>query len=81
MKPPSLIQRVTGAALGVVLFIAVLVFASVIIAIAAAAALLFGVWLWWRSRKLPKRRGAGVVVEGEYRVEPEPPQRLEDGKG
>jgi hypothetical protein len=78
VKPPSLVQRVAGAALGVVLFIAAVVFASVILAIAAVFAFLVWVWLWWRTRNLPKRAGDGVVIEGEYRVEPERPRRLED---
>ena len=37
--------------------------------------------MWWRTRKLPKRAGDGVVIEGEYRVEPEGPRRLEDRDG
>ena len=78
MKPPNLVQRVVGAALGVVLFIAAVVFASVILAIVAAFALVVLAWFWWRTRKLPKRAGDGVVIEGEYRVEPEQPRRLED---
>ena len=80
MKPAGLVQRVVGAALGIVLFIAAVVFASVLLAIAAALALVVWVWLWWRSRNLPGRAGDGVVIEGEYRVEPERPARLEDSK-
>lgn len=78
MNPPGLLQRVAGAALGIVLFVAAAVFASVILAIAAAFALLAWTWFWWRKRNLPRRRGDGVVIEGEYRVEPEQPTRLED---
>lgn len=79
MNPPGLVQRVAGAALGVVLFIAAVVFASVILAIAAAFAFLLWVWFLWRRRDLPKRsRGGGVVIEGEYRVEPESPRHLGD---
>ena len=78
MKPPSLVQRVVGAALGIVLFIAAVVFASLILAIAVAFALLVWAWLVWRTRNLPKRNRGGVVIEGEYRVEPESPRHLED---
>ena len=78
MNPPGWLQRVAGAALGVVLFIAAVVFASVMLAIAAAIAFLVWVWLWWRTRNLPKRSRGGVVIEGEYRVEPEQATRLED---
>lgn len=78
MNSRSLIQRVAGIALGVVLFIAALVFASVILAVAAVIALLVWAWLWWRTRKLPQGRRGSVVIEGEYRVEPEQPGRIED---
>ena len=78
MNPPGFLQRIAGAALGIVLFVAAAVFASVILAIAAVFALLVWAWLVWRTRKLPKR-GRGVVIEGEYRVEPEQPRRLDDG--
>ena len=70
----NLLQRIAGAALGVVLFVLALVFASVVLAVAGGIAL--GVWAWlaWKTRKL--RRGAqpaadGSVIEGEYRVERE----------
>jgi len=79
LSPPGLLQRVAGAALGIVLFVAAFVFASVILAVAAAVALLAWAWLWWRTRNLPKRGRGGVVIEGEYRVEPEQPRRLDDG--
>ncbi len=78
MNRPGLLQRVAGAALGIVLFVAAFVFASVILAIAAVFALLVWAWLSWRTRNLPKRTGDGVVIEGEYRVEPEQPRRLGD---
>lgn len=69
----SLLQRILGAALGVVLFVLALVFASVVLAVAGGLAL--GVWAWlaWKTRKI--RREAppadGSVIEGEYRVERE----------
>lgn len=78
MKPASLAQRVAGAALGIVLFIAAAVFASVVLALVAALGLVVWAWLAWRSRNLPKRNRGGVVIEGEYRVEPERPRPLED---
>ena len=58
-----LIQRVLGAALAVLLLLAVLVFASVVFAVAVAAGLVLWVALWWHSRSLPHRR----TLEGEYR--------------
>lgn len=86
----NLLQRIAGGVLAVVLLVLALVFASVILAVAAAVALVAGAWLWWRTRKLPRRgpgagsRGAddggdagGTVIEGEYRVEREV-RRLDD---
>ena len=76
----NLLQRFAGAVVGVVLFILALVFASVILAIAGAIALLAGAWLWWRTRNLPRPGaggGPGKVIEGEYRVERET-RRLDD---
>ena len=72
----NLLQRVVGAALGVLMFALAFVFTSVILAVAAVVALLLIAWLWWRTRNLP-RRGTGTVIEGEYRVEREP-GRLDD---
>lgn len=79
MNPPNLLQRIVGAMLGIALFIAAFIFASVLIAIAATAALLIWGWLWWRTREIRRaaRKGDNVVIEGEYRVERES-RRLED---
>lgn len=69
----GLLQRIVGAALGIVLFVAAFVFASFLLAMAAACALVIWGWLWWRTRKLRRaaRAGDGVVIEGEYRIERE----------
>jgi len=72
----NLLQRVVGAALGVLMFALAFVFTSVILAVAAVVALLLFAWLWWRTRNLPKR-GRGTVIEGEYRVEREV-KRIDD---
>jgi hypothetical protein len=68
----SLLQRLLGAALGVLFLLAVLVFASLALGILLAAGLVVWGWLWWRSRSL---RGGGYVIEGEYRDET-PKRRL-----
>jgi hypothetical protein len=78
VNSPGLIQRAAGIALGVVLFVAAVVFASVLLAVAAVIGLLVWAWLWWRTRNLPQSRRDSVVIEGEYRVEREQPGRLED---
>lgn len=68
-----LLQRVAGAVLGVLLFAAAFVFASIVLALAAVVALAIWGWLWWRTRNLRRASPAseGVVIEGEYRVERE----------
>jgi uncharacterized iron-regulated membrane protein len=87
----NLLQRLAGGVLAVVLFALALVFASVILAVAAAIALVAGAYVWWRTRNLPRPgpgarpgngRGkghddGGTVIEGEYRVEREV-RRLDD---
>jgi hypothetical protein len=69
----SLLQRILGAALGVVLFVLALVFASVVLAVAGGIAL--GVWAWlaWKTRGVRKEmaKDSPSVIEGEYRVETE----------
>jgi hypothetical protein len=75
----SVLQRILGAALGVVLFVLAFFFASVILAVAGGIAL--GVWAWlaWKTRKLRREmaQAEGAVLEGEYRVERET-RRLDD---
>jgi hypothetical protein len=59
----TLLQRLLGAALGVVFLLAVLVFASIALGVLLAVGLAAWTWLWWRSRSLPRRH----TIEGEYR--------------
>lgn len=69
----SLLQRIVGAALGLVLFVLAFIFASVVLAVAGGVAL--GVWAWlaWKTRKIRRDTTTGdpSVIEGEYRVERE----------
>ena len=71
------IQRAVGALLMLALIIAAFIFASVVLAIAAVAALILWGWLAWRLRGLRRAvdradgRGDGAIIEGEYRVESE----------
>jgi len=74
-----LLQRIAGAFVGLALFVAAFVFASVILAVAATVALVLWGWLWWRTRDLRRAvaerqasmageardRAAGSVIEGE----------------
>lgn len=78
----NLLQRIAGAALGVVLFVLALIFTSVLLAVAGGIAL--GVWAWlaWKTRRLrrearPADAAGGAVIEGEYRVEREV-RRIDD---
>jgi hypothetical protein len=75
----TFLQRLGGVLIAIALTIAALIFASVILAVAAAIAIVVGGWLWWRTRdvrrELKRRdldaadteRGEGAVIEGEYR--------------
>ena len=75
----NFLQRAAALAVGLILTIAALIFASVVLALAAAIALVLGGWLWWRTREVRRelrRRAAeargtgrvdGAVIEGEYR--------------
>ncbi len=66
-----LLQRLLGALLGVALLVTAFVVTSVLLAVVAVAALALWAWVWWRARRLPRRRGPGEVIEGEYRIERE----------
>lgn len=73
----NFIQRIFAFVLALALTAAALVFASLILAFAAAIALVLGGWLWWRTRQLRRdlkqhggregTRSEGAVIEGEYR--------------
>ena len=67
--------------LGIAMFVAAFIFASVILAIVVAAALVIWGWVWWRTRDLRRamRENESVVIEGEYRVERDV-GRLDDEK-
>jgi len=59
-----LLQRLLGAVMAILFLLSALVFASVALGVALAAGSVVWVWLWWRSRSLPRGR---VTLEGEYR--------------
>jgi TRAP-type C4-dicarboxylate transport system permease large subunit len=65
------LQRLLGALIAAALLVTAFFIASVLLAVVAAAALAVWAWIWWRTRNLPRRRGPGEVIEGEYRVERE----------
>jgi hypothetical protein len=76
----TFLQRLGGVLVAIALTIAALIFASVILAVAAAVAIVLGGWLWWRTRDVRRElrrrnlesaagieRAEGAVIEGEYR--------------
>lgn len=73
----NFVQRVIAFILALGLAAAAVVFASFVLALGAAMALVLGGWLWWRTRHLRREmrqaaeRSHGTVIEGEYRVERE----------
>jgi hypothetical protein len=71
-----LLQRLIGAALALLFFVAVLVFASIALGVMLALGLAAWAWLWWRSRSLPRRH----TIEGEYR-DVTHVERLEERRG
>ena len=87
----ELFQRIVGAVLGILLFVAAFVFASFLLAAVAAFALVIWGWLWWRTRKLRSdiERGEQVIIDGNYRIErevqgervDEPPPRAGPDRG
>ena len=69
-----MIQRVVSTLLGLAFLVLAFLFASVLLFIGLAAALLLGGWIWWRGRgrvatprRVPTSDG-GRVIEGEYRI-------------
>jgi hypothetical protein len=75
----QVLQRAVALAVGLVLLAAALVYASLLLALAAAFAIVIGAWLWWRTRALRReaRENRAAVIEGEYRIERET-ERLEE---
>jgi hypothetical protein len=63
-----MIQRVVSTLLGLAFLVLAFLFASVLLFVGLAAALLLGGWMWWhgRGRIVTTRRGR--VIEGESRV-------------
>lgn len=78
----ELLRRAAGFLLGLVLLAVAIVFASVLLALAAVLALLLGGWFWWRTRALRSQAAQrrSLVIEGQYRVERED-KRLGDRRG
>ncbi len=74
------LERTLGLLVGLALAVAAVIWASIVLALAAAFAIVIGAWLWWRARGLRRRAAAGesVVIEGEYREERGETRRLED---
>jgi len=68
-----LVQRLLGALIGIALLVTAFFVASVLLAVVAVVALLVWAWILWRTRNLPRppARGAGDVIEGEFRIERE----------
>ncbi len=69
-----LLKRLLGALAVIALMVAAFFLVSILLAVAVIAALALGAWLSWRTRHLPRAKGAGAraggeVIEGEYRVE------------
>jgi hypothetical protein len=71
-----MIQRVVSTLLGLAVLVLAFVFASVLLFIGLAAALLIGGWIWWRGRGRVVISRRGRVIEGESRVVDDPNYHL-----
>jgi hypothetical protein len=71
-----MIQRVVSTLLGVAFLVLAFLFASVLLFIGLAAALLLGGWMWWRGRGRVATPRRGRVIEGESRVVDDPNYHL-----
>jgi len=71
-----MIQRVVSTLLGLAVLVLAFVFASVLLFIGLAAALLIGAWIWWRGRGRVVISRRGRVIEGESRVVDDPNYHL-----
>jgi hypothetical protein len=63
-----MIPRVLSTLLGLAVLVVAFVFASILLFIGLAAALLLGGWIWWRGRGRVVSMRRGRVIEGESRV-------------
>lgn len=65
----GLVGKVLTIATGAALVVVGLMFSLLVLAMAAAGAMLVGVYLWWRTRELRRRARenppGGRVIEGE----------------
>jgi hypothetical protein len=71
-----MMQRVVSTVLGLAFVVVAFVFASVLLLIGVAAALLLGGWIWWRGRGRVATTRRGRVIEGESRVVDDPKYHL-----
>ena len=78
-RQPGLLRKVAAAALGVVALVGAFMVSVVVLAVVAAAGVIGGAWLWWRTRELRKRiaeqvrarrQAEGRVIDGEVIRDP-----------
>lgn len=78
-RQPGLLRKIVAATLGVVALIAAFMLSVVVLAVVAAAGVVGGAWLWWRTRELRKRiaeqvrareQAEGRVIDGEVVRDP-----------
>lgn len=83
-RRPGLLQKILGAFAGVVILAGAFMLSVVVLAIVAAAGLVGGIYLWWRTRELRKQLRermrnqpppGGRVIDGEVIRDIEPGQR------
>lgn len=67
--PPSLLTKVLAVIVGAALLIGAVAISFVLFAVALTGILIFGVYVWWKTRDLRRelklRAQGGEVIEGE----------------
>lgn len=78
---PGLLRKLGAAAAGVLILVGAFMLSIVVLAVAAAAGLVGGAYLWWKTRELRKRLrehararpAGGRVIDGEVIRDVTPP--------
>jgi len=79
--PTSLLGKVVATIVGAAVLVAAFVFSLVVLAILLTGGLVFGGYLWWRTRDLRKRlREQQQVWAQQAAVQPEAPGRVFEGE-
>lgn len=84
LRRPGLLTRILAFAAGVVVLAAAVAISIVVFAVVLAALLLFGIYVWWKTRDLRRQmraqRADNDVIEGEF-IRKDDPDREKPPRG